>query len=189
MIPNKATRARRREAGRTGHVLPAAMANGLAWDVILELNRLVPARVPIGSEPDGTIILSKPIPWYPVVRFKGRYYLVDHGNPWPAFRRYCRLLCRPGDDRGDLCITSDGLVAKWTAGAARRGHRRPTIYGVQDDIEPVLSLPVAGAITAAGPVRPAVPGAVPGHDEQLHGRIRRRAPGGDQSQLHQKKAG
>jgi len=169
MKVSAATRARRRDSSRTGHQLPAAMANAILWDVILQLNPLVPSRVPVGVKDDGGLVLSKPIPWYPVVRFHGRYYLVDHGNPWPTFRHYCRLLARPGDDRGDLCITSDGLVAKWVEHSGPRWKRKPTIYGVQDDIEPVLSLPVAGAITAAGTVRPAVPG--PGEvqdDEQLH---------------------
>lgn len=189
MIPNQATRARRREAGRTGHQLPAAMANGILWDVILQLNPLVPSRVPIGVDDTGGIVLSKPIPWYPVVRFRGHYFLVDHGNPWPSERKYCRLLGRPGNPWGDLCVTADGLVSVWSNTPGRRWEKARDIVGVQDDIEPVLSLPVAGAITAAGTVRPAVPGAVPGHDEQLHGRIRRRLPGGDQSQLHQEKAG
>jgi hypothetical protein len=193
VIPNQATRARRREAGRTWHQLPTAMANALAWDVILQLNLLVAIRVPVPNDsvdPDGVVMSKRKVPWYPVVRFQGRYYLVDHGNPWPTYRDYCKLLARPGDPLGDLCITSDGIVAKWADGAARRGYRRPTIVGVQEDVQPVLSLPVAGAITAAGTVRAELPGAGAGQDhEQLHGRIRGRLPGGDQSQLHQEKAG
>lgn len=169
MIPNPATRAARRAAARTGHQLPTPMANALAWDAILAC--------------------SERVAGYPVVRFKGRYYLVDHGNPWPTYRDHCKLLARPGDPFGDLCITSDGIVAKWVDGSARRGYRRPTILGVQEDVQPVVSLPVAcpGAVT--GPVRDVLPGPEPGHDEQLHGGIRRRAAGLHQSELHSETGG
>lgn len=167
MKVSEATRARRREASRTGHQLPAAMANALLWDTILQT--------------------SERVNGLPVVRFHGSYYLVAEGNPWPTFRQRCVLLARPDDPRGDLCITSLGLVEAFDPNPKRRGLRRPVVHGVQDDIQPVLSIPVAGAGATARAVRPAVPGAgpVPNH-EQLPGGIHGRLPGGDQSELPSK---
>lgn len=127
MKVSAATRARRRDSGRTGHQLPTAMANRLAWDVILACGPT------IGG--------------YPVVSFQGRYYLADPraANPWPSHRGFCRLLARPGDPLGDLAITEDGMVSKWSADPGRRWERKRQIVGVQEDVQPVLSLPVAGA--------------------------------------------
>lgn len=100
------------------------LANALLWDVILTC----------GPRIGG----------YPVVTFKGHYYLVAHGNPWPTQGQFCRLLAKPGCPTGDLCITSDGIVAAWLDRPMRRGYRRPTIYGVQDDVQPVRTLPIPG---------------------------------------------
>lgn len=143
-----------------GHQLPTAMANAILWDVILASSVTIPAKNPsLGVMAD-----TRPTP---VVRFRGHYYLC-FGNPWPTFRSVCRLAGRPDNPMGDLAITSDGIVAKWADGAARRGYRRPTIVGVQEDVQPVLSIPVAGAITAAGTVRAVLSGAGAGpNDEQL----------------------
>lgn len=118
MKVSEATRARRREAS-TGHQLPPAVANAILWDVILQTGDRVAG--------------------YPVVRFQGHYYLAD-GNPWPKFRQFCRLLARPDNPGGDLCITSDGLVSKWSTKPGRRWEQRREIVGVQDDVQPVVSL-------------------------------------------------
>lgn len=145
MKVSPATRARRRDSGRIGHELPAAMANSLLWDVILEVSDKIPVRVPMVTKRAGGLVIAKQtVPWYPVVRFKGRYYLVAEGNPWPAFRRRCVLLARPDDPRGDLCITNLGVVEAFVAHPKRRGLRKTTIHGVQEDITPVLELPTKG---------------------------------------------
>jgi hypothetical protein len=122
-----------------------ALANSLLWDVILEVSERIQIRVPVASNAAGkTSKLSQPVPWYPVVRFRGHYFLVEHGNPWPRERQYCKLLGRPGNPWGDLCVTADGLVSVWSDLPGRRWEGRRQIVGVQEDITPVLELPTKG---------------------------------------------
>jgi hypothetical protein len=142
------------------HVTPTmqwALANALLWDVILQLGHRVRGDVKIG-------VIRLRGTW-PVVKFQGRHYLVREGNPWPFYRQRCVLLARPDNPIGDLCILSDGLVVKYVTAPERRGQRKPEVVGVQDDIQPVVSLPVAGPDAAGRAVRQPVPGAGPGRDE------------------------
>lgn len=182
MKVSAATRARRRDSIRTGHQLPAAMANSLAWDVILACSESIPVRGQCYDR-NGDLRWVRHLP---VVRFRGHYYLAD-GNPWPTHGKRCRLMSRPDNSGGDLCITSDGLVTKWSDRPGRRWEHQREIVGVQDDVQPVVSLPVAGAGAIARAVRTALSGAgqIPNH-EQLPGGIPGRVQSDHQPELRQK---
>ena len=111
----------------------AALANALLWDVLLQLGTRIRGDVQIG--------MLKIRGNWPVVKFQGRFYLVREGNPWPVYRQRCVLLARRDNPTGDLCILSDGLVVRYVTAPRRRGQRQPDVVGVQDAVEPVLTLP------------------------------------------------